>query len=305
MTRSEYMIKKYDDFRPKYLERQMDFFRHPSIARIEPFQIADNLYYVGDKKVCVHLIDSGDGLILIDSGYIGAEHLLVDSIWRVGFDPKNIKIILHTHGHSDHFGASEEFKRMYGCKLIISRIDADLARRNNISSQHFPLATAPTFDEEIEDGDTIKLGNVNIRCVLTPGHTEGTMSFFFDVTYQGNTYTAGLFGGAGTNALTLPYIFKNGYSEDLPQKMLRSIELLRKEKVDIHLGNHPNNNHTLEKRKKQATDSVNPFIDKSSWIEFLDSMEAKVRTVILDNSKLDEEFYSQGMCERFSANDLL
>ena len=74
---------------------------------------------------------------------------------------------------------------------------------------------------------------------------------------------------------------------------------------DIHLGNHPNNNHTLEKRKKQATDSVNPFIDKSSWIEFLDSMEAKVRTVILDNSKLDEEFYSQGMCERFSANDLL
>lgn len=293
MTRNEYMIKKYDDFRPKYLERKMDFFRHPSVSRIDPFQIADNLYYVGDKEVCVHLIDSGDGLILIDSGYIGAEHLLVDSIWRAGLDPKNIKIILHTHGHSDHFGASEEFKRMYGCKLIISRIDAELVRRNNVSSQLFPLATAPTFDEEIEDGDIIELGNVKIRSVLTPGHTEGVMSFFFDTTYGGNTYTVGLFGGAGTNAITLPYILKNGYSEDLPLKMLNSIELLRKEKVDIHLGNHPWNNRTLEKREKQLNDGGNPFIDKSSWTEFLDSLEKKVRTIILDNQKLDEEFYSQ------------
>lgn len=293
MTRNEYMIKKYDDFRSKYLERNMDFFRHPSVARIDPFQIADNLYYVGDKKVCVHLIDSGDGLVLIDSGYLGAEHLLVDSIWRVGLDPKNIKIILHTHGHSDHFGASEEFKRMYGCKLIISRVDAELVRRNNVSSQLFPLATAPTFDEEIEDGDIVEIGNVKIRSVLTPGHTEGVMSFFFDTTYRSNTYTAGLFGGAGTNTLTLPYILKNGYPEDLPLKMLESIELLRKEKVDIHLGNHPGNNRTLEKREKQLKDGGNPFIDESSWIEFLDSLESKVRTTILDNSKLDEEFYSQ------------
>ena len=293
MTRNEYMIKKYDDFRSKYLERKMDFFRHPSVARIDPFQIADNLYYVGDKKVCVHLIDSGDGLVLIDSGYLGAEHLLVDSIWRAGLDPKNIKIILHTHGHSDHFGASEEFKRMYGCKLIISRVDAELVRRNNVSSQLFPLATAPTFDEEIEDGDIVEIGNVKIRCVLTPGHTEGVMSFFFDTTYRSNTYTVGLFGGAGTNALTLPYILKNGYTEDLPLKMLESIELLRKEKVDIHLGNHPGNNRTLEKREKQVKDGGNPFIDERSWIEFLDSLESKVRTIILDNSKLDEEFYSQ------------
>ena len=293
MTRNEYMIKKYDDYRSKYLERNMDFFRHPSVARIDPFQIADNLYYVGDKKVCVHLIDSGDGLVLIDSGYLGAEHLLVDSIWRVGLDPKNIKIILHTHGHSDHFGASEEFKRMYGCKLIISRVDAELVRRNNVSSQLFPLATVPTFDEEIEDGDIVEIGNVKIRSVLTPGHTEGVMSFFFDTTYRSNTYTVGLFGGAGTNALALPYILKNGYTEDLPLKMLESIELLRKEKVDIHLGNHPGNNRTLEKREKQLKDGGNPFIDESSWIEFLDSLESKVRTTILDNSKLDKEFYSQ------------
>ena len=77
----------------------------------------------------------------------------------------------------------------------------------------------------------------------------------------------------------------------LLQKLIA--ELLRKEKVDIHLGNHPGNNHTLEKREKQRKEGGNPFIDNSSWFEFLDSMEKKVNAIILDNKKLDEEFYSQ------------
>ncbi len=292
MTRNEYMIQKYNEFRPGYLEHKMEFFRHPSIARIDPFKIADGLYYVGDKKVCVHLIDTGDGLILIDSGFLGAEHLLVDSIWRAGFDPKDIRIILHTHGHSDHFGASEEFRRMYGCKLAISRIDAELSRRNNISSTLYPLATSPVFDSELEDGDTVELGDVKIRCVLTPGHTDGVMSFFFDATYEGKVYKAGLFGGVGVNAITLPYMIKNGYAEDLPQKMLSSIEFLRGETVDVHLGNHPGDNKTLEKREKQLSEGGNPFIDQRSWGEFLDSLEKKVHGKIIDNQKLDAEFYS-------------
>jgi metallo-beta-lactamase class B len=211
----------------------------------------------------------------------------------MGFDPKDIKIILHTHGHTDHYGASAEFKRMYGCKLVISKIDAELVKRSNISSGFYPLATLPPFDEEIEDGDIIELGDVKIRCVLTPGHTEGVMSFFFDVEYEGKTYTAGLFGGAGTNAITLPYICKNGYSDDLPMKMLSSIELLKKEKVDIHLGNHPGNNRTLEKREKQLAEGGNPFIDADSFTDFLESLEKKVHGIILENAKLDEEFNSQ------------
>ena len=289
MTRSEYMIKKYDDFRVQYIGKKMEFYRHPSSERIDPFRIADRLYYVGDKKVCMHLIDTDDGLILIDSGYLGTEHILVDNIWRAGFDPRNVKIILHTHGHSDHFGASEEFKRMYGSKLVISKIDADLVRRTDPSSTLYPLATAPTFDEEIEDGDIIELGSVKIRCVLSPGHTEGVLSLFFDVTYEGKSYTAGLFGGAGTNALSLPYMYKNGY-ENLPEKMLKSIEMLRGEKVDIHLGNHPGNNDTIGKREKQLIEGGNPFIDEGSWGRFLDKLERKVHEVISENERLNAEY---------------
>lgn len=206
----------------------MEFYTNPSVARIEPFKIADQLYYVGDKKVCVHLIDTEDGLILIDSGYFGTTHMLVDSIWRAGFDPANVRWIIHTHGHYDHYGASEEFRIMYGTKLAISKVDAESLRekphRSAIDTCGYPFAKTPEFDYEIEDGEIFEFGKMKIRCVLTPGHTDGVLSLFFDVTHNGKTYLAGMLGGAGVNALTLPYIYYNERTEDPTQQMLRSIE---------------------------------------------------------------------------------
>ena len=292
MTRKEVLLEKFAEQQAASRAYNMNFYQNPSIARIEPFKIADGLYYVGDKKVCIHLIDTGDGLILIDSGYLGATHLLVDSIWRAGFDPQNIKLIIHTHAHSDHFGASDEFSRMYGAKLAISRVDAEALRRKADRSHIsvlYPLAKVPVFDYEIEDGEIIELGNVKIRCVLTPGHTVGVLTLFFNVTYQGNTYLAGLFGGAGTNAIKLTNMCYNDAPADSPQQMLRSIDLIYNEPVTVHLGNHPGNNRTLEKRTQQINEGGNPFIDETSWHRFLDSLKKTVEKVILDNEALSKE----------------
>jgi beta-lactamase superfamily II metal-dependent hydrolase len=120
MTREELLIEKYREKLSRYLGNHNEFFANPSIGRMEPFKIADNLYYVGDKYVCIHLIDTGDGLILLDSGYLGATHLLVDSIWRAGFDPKNVRWIIHTHGHSDHVGGFIRFAERYGADKTIN-----------------------------------------------------------------------------------------------------------------------------------------------------------------------------------------
>ena len=122
MGRYHYLITNdppYEQVETRFIPSYQDFYDHPDQYAIEPFQIFGNLYYVGDKKVTSHLIDTGEGLILLDSGYLGATHLLVDNIWRAGFDPMNVKWIIHTHGHSDHFGASDEFRVMYGTKLAI------------------------------------------------------------------------------------------------------------------------------------------------------------------------------------------
>lgn len=292
MTRNEFLIEKYHEVHNNYTQKNKEFYTNPSIARIEPFKIADGLYYVGDKKVCIHLIDTGAGLILLDSGYLGATHLLVDSIWRLGFDPQNVRWIIHTHGHSDHFGASDEFRSMYGTKLAISKVDAEALKkphRAHVDNKSFPYAKVPVFDYEIEDGEIFELGNVKIRCILTPGHTEGVLSLFFNVTDNGNTYLAGLFGGAGVNALTLPNICYNKAPIDSPQQMLCSIEKIWNEPVVVHLGNHPYNNHTIEKRELQLKEGGNPFISPDSWHEFLSELKSKVEKIRKDNEELEKK----------------
>lgn len=293
MTKEEFLIEKHNNFMDGYTKGKTKFYTNPSVSRIEPFKIADGLYYVGDKEVCVHLIDTGDGLILIDSGFFGATHILVDSIWRAGFDPKNVRWIIHTHGHFDHFGSSEEFRIMYGTKLAISRVDAEALRLNShrayIDDKIFPFAKIPVFDYEIEDGEIFELGNVKIRCVLTPGHTTGVLSLFFNVSYNGNTYLAGMHGGAGLNTIDLAGICFNGYSDDCPYQMLDSIEKLWNEPVDIQLGNHPWNNHTLEKREQQLKEGGNPFIAPDEWQKFLGGLKICIEDVIKSNKKLNEE----------------
>lgn len=293
MGRKEYLEEKYVESRKKWLPLKAKYYANPATSYVAPFQIADNLYYVGDKQVCIHLIDTGDGLILLDSGFPCATYLLIESIFRAGFDPKDVKWILHTHGHFDHFGAAEAFRTLYGTKSAIGRVDAQALRemphRAHLDLSALPHAYIPTFDRELEDGEVFELGNTKIRCVLTPGHTPGVLTFFFDVTWEGKTYLAGLFGGAGTNAMTRPYTAHNAEPLNATDMMLDSIDRIWNEPVVVHLGNHPYNNRTMQKRAKQVEEGGNPFIAPDSWHSFLTELREDTLAIKEKNRAMDAE----------------
>ena len=298
MTKEEYLREKLLAAADKYRKKHADFYANPSIARIAPFKIADRLYYVGDKNVCVHMIDTGAGLVLLDSGYLGAEHLLIDSIWRAGFDPADVRWIIHSHGHSDHFGASSEFKNMFGTKLAISRVDAERLKRAGdaaVPKADYPYAKVPEFDRELEDGEIWEIGEVKFRFVLTPGHTPGVLSIFFEVTDEGKTYLAGMFGGAGVNAIKLQRLLLGMNEPNAPQKMLDSIEKIWDEPVVVHLGNHPYNSKTIEKRQEQLLHGGNPFVAPESWHNFLTELRGTVLRTIAENEKLEQELEAMGL----------
>lgn len=111
-----------------------------------------------------------------------------------------------------------------------------------------------------------------------------------------------MLGGAGVNALTLPYICYNEAPEDSPQQMLRSIEKIWKEPVVVHLGNHPYNSRTFEKRELQLKEGGNPFVAPDSWHDFLNELKAKVEKIIKDNEalekKMDELFGARVKCQK-------
>ena len=146
------------------------------------FCIFGNLYFVGTEPASSHLIDTGAGLILLDTGYQHSLYLLLDKIWKLGFSPYDIQYILHTHGHIDHFGATRALVELTGAKTVIGNPDRDYANGTlDLSySKELNMEFNETFEPDIllDDGDVLSLGNTQIRCVATSGHTPGAMSYF-------------------------------------------------------------------------------------------------------------------------------
>ncbi|MBQ7053818.1 MAG: MBL fold metallo-hydrolase [Oscillospiraceae bacterium] len=237
-------------------------------SNMVPFRMAGNLYFVGSRNPSSHLLDTGDGLILIDTGYEENAEMIVNSMKTLGFDIRDVKYIIHSHGHGDHTFATAKLVEMSGAKTFLNSADI----------RYLEGRFTPDFD--IKDGDIIKLGNTEILCLHTPGHTEGTVSFFFNLEENGKVYRAGMFGGAGTNQLRKDYL-KNKGLNTLPRgQFLKSVQRLKQEHVDIFVGNHSWQNDTLGNYEKSLISDTNPFIDESSWGKFLDKITVDFWNVI-------------------------
>ena len=141
---------------------------------ILPFRMAGNLYFVGTRAQSSHLIDTGDGLILMDVGDEANADFVLESIATLGFDVKNVKHILLTHGHYDHSHGTMKIKEKCGAPVYL--FEPDVKYLNGFLP-----------DVYLKDGDVIRQGNTEILCLFTPGHTEGTASYFFDLTEDGKT----------------------------------------------------------------------------------------------------------------------
>ncbi|MBR5439349.1 MAG: MBL fold metallo-hydrolase [Clostridia bacterium] len=270
--------KPYNEVEKIIIENCKNYRENPGISYLKPFKIVGNLYYVGDKKVCAHLIDTGSGLILFDAGYEHTTYLLENSIEEAGFNLKDIKWLIISHGHFDHFGACNRFRTLYGVKTFMSKKDCQMLRENEASGlldmYKNPNATLPIIDYEFDDGEILKLGNTQIKCVLSPGHSQGTTSFFFDVFDGAKTYKVGYFGGVGFLTLYNDFLKKYNQPLSLRSDFLNTLNSLKGIKVDITLGNHPVHNHTLEKLDKMLKNAGdNPFINASEWDENLEILK--------------------------------
>lgn len=244
---------------------------------VHPFRLYGNVWYVGDSWVCVHLIDTGDGLLLIDSGNCGATAMLVQAIWEAGFNPADVRWIIHSHGHVDHIGGANYFRQMYGTKLYLGEPDARMFREKPEISQifdaHCDLDALFVPDYEIEEGDVLTFGNTTISCRLVPGHTEGCVALFFDAYNGDEVKRCGYYGGFGFNTLQKDYLLDIGDPQfRMRRAYLDSLAKVRAEKVDIFLGNHCINNDTLGRHQRQLEDPAgpNPFVDDGLWSSYLD-----------------------------------
>ena len=211
----------YQDFLQRH-EKQMSgplakYWKNQEARYVHPFRIFGNVWYVGDDWVCVHLIDTGDGLLLIDCGNTGATAMLVNAIWEAGFNPADVKWLVLSHGHLDHIGGAAFFRNMFGTKIYLGAPDAKMYREHpelSFIQDAGNVSEALVMpDVEINDGDVIRFGNTDVRFYLSPGHTMGVISCFFDAHEGEKTVRCGYYGGFGFNTLQKDYLIEIGDPE--------------------------------------------------------------------------------------------
>jgi metallo-beta-lactamase class B len=224
---------------------------------------------VGTQPASTHILDTGEGLILFDSGYQHSLYLVIHNMHLLGLNPMDLKYIIHTHGHIDHFGGTRALVELTGAKTVLGRRDRDYANGTlDLSfAKELGMEFAETFEPDIllDDGDVIELGCARIRAVATPGHTPGAMSYFFDVTDGADTFRAGLHGGMGINTLGRKFLDRYGLPYSLRDEFRASMLRLNEEKVDIFLGNHMQHNKTPEKAKRVEAGDRLAFVDPTEW----------------------------------------
>ena len=253
------------------------------LSDIQPFQLHKSIYFIGSTKVSVHLIETAEGLVMIDTGCPDMTEQLLDSMSALGFDPKDICAIFHSHGHYDHFGNTVLFKKLSGAKTYISRIDNELVNGTvPMTLEHYPL---PRFDCDVlvEDGDVFSFGNVSVRCLLTPGHTEGVLSFIITLKDGEKTVVAAMHGGVGRNTLKAEFLKKHSLSFDCREVFRTGLHRLADEHVDLVLGNHPQQNDTQGKLEKVLRGES--ALDSAEWLRFLLQTEQKLDQMIQEEAK--------------------
>jgi len=147
-----------------------------------PVRIHGNTYLVGTCGISAILITGSAGDILIDGGPEAAAPLIARNIQRLGFNLRDVKILLHSHEHFDHVGGIARLQQLTGAQLYASAAAAKVLESGIAGAgdpqqgigKPFPPARV---DRIVGDGEQVRLGNVVLTAVATPGHTPGALTW--------------------------------------------------------------------------------------------------------------------------------
>lgn len=254
----------------------------------EPFQIAGNLYYVGNAGITSFLITGPEGHVLIDGGYPESAPAIMSSITKLGFDIHDVKILLNSHAHADHAGGLRALQEASGAELWVSEGDADVIAAGGANDLtlvpqkylwflglgRFP---SPRIDHRFNDGEVIRLGPVELTAHITAGHTPGCTTWSFPVRDGDRELLA-----VSVCSLTLGPFVSLIEPETYPgirADYERSFSELRNLPADIFLGSHSSWFHMEQKllERSKGGDPVDPFIDRDGYLDYIDQAEARFR----------------------------
>jgi metallo-beta-lactamase class B len=237
-----------------------------------PFHVIGNIYYVGMAGVSVFLITTPKGHILTDGGLPESVESIEQNIQTLGFKLADVKIILNSHAHFDHSGGLAKLKADTGAKFYASTGDKPF-----LESGHIPygpsakIDTAPVHvDRAMQDGESFRLGGVNLTANVTPGHTKGCTNWTMPLTDKGEKHKVMFF--CSITVAGNPLVGTPAYPT-IVDDYRASFARLKAMQADIFLAPHGDQFSMEEKIAKMQPGAPNPFIDAGEKDRVVAGME--------------------------------
>ena len=251
-----------------------------SLEPFPPFKIAGNLYYVGSRDLASYLIATPQGHILINSDLEGSLPLLRDSVEKLGFRFRDIKILLISHAHFDHDAGSAAIKRLTGAKYMVMDGDVPVVESGGKADFQYgrtasDLYPPTTVDRVLHDGDTVTLGGSTLVAHLTAGHTKGCTTWTMAIEEGGKRYNVVIVGSPNLNPGYK--LVSNAEYPSIADDYARGFTVLKSLPCDIFLGAHGGYFDMDRKYARMTTEGVAAFIDPDGYANFVADRERAFR----------------------------
>ncbi|HLW53867.1 MAG TPA: subclass B3 metallo-beta-lactamase [Candidatus Angelobacter sp.] len=249
------------------------------LAPFPPHHVIGNVYFVGSKELGIYLIANPEGHILINAGLEASVPLIQQSVEKLGFRFRDIKILLISHAHFDHDAGAARIKELTGAKYMV--MDGDVPVVESGGKEDFAygklansLYPATKVDRVLHNGDTVTLGKTVLTAHLTPGHTRGCTTWTMKAQEAGKAYDVVIVGSPNVNPgyeLT-----ENAAYPQIARDYEKTFTVLESLHCDIFLGAH-GGYYDMEKKYARLSGGSNPFIDPEGYKSYVSEREQAFR----------------------------
>lgn len=251
---------------------------------VKPFRIVGNVYYVGSKGLASYLIVADNEAVLLDTAIRENAELIEENIRTLGLDLHSIKTILISHAHWDHVSALAKLKADTGARLVVMAEDqAAIEQGQHEGDNIYPaIPFAPTkVDRILADGDTVRIGEAELKATLTPGHSKGCTTWSIN-TMEGDRSLRVVFPCSISVAGNV--LIGNISYPDIANDYRKTFKLLEQLDADVVLTNHTEVADLMGRKSRQEAGEQGAFIDPTLLSRIVVKAEAAF------NSELNKQY---------------
>lgn len=240
-----------------------------------PVRVFGNTWLVGFSGLNVGLIQTSDGLVLIDAAVPQSVPMLESHVRSLGLKITDIKYILSSEPHWDHAGGLAALSRDSGATVVVSAAGAKVLRTGKSGPDDPQAAHLESFPpvtrlRVIGDGQTLRLGDTQFTARATPGHTAGSMTWTWR-SCEGAKCLNMVFGSSLNPVAADGYRFSDPAAAPAVASFRRTFGVMRDLPCDVLISAHPDQSGgdaKLARYRQQP--SPNPFVDAGACRAYAD-----------------------------------